>query len=403
MYKFLKSEKISVILIIIGITSLIIFIIFFLWNDVNFSSKMPINADKVAHFGDFVGGFIGSIWSLAGVLLFYLALTEQRKDFDTNQGMLNVQVEAFNQQIEEFKLQRVELESSRKIYEEQSKTLQIQQFESNFYSLLNVYLTIKERLPIIEDEQDYFKYLYQEIQLPYDLNSDLVTHELNVIQRYVDVFNKNSGQLSHYFKSFYRIIRIIDSHFSLTEEEKVFYTKIVRSQLTDYEQILLYYNSHTIYGEKARPLILKYDLLKHAPNFKRTEFEFWYNIQNNSSILLFASWMQKFLAKNIPYYYDINFEKDKIEENCEYFNCIVGIYFGDKLEIKIYCDPEIAHNGINLSEAEFSNFVYCLLIDRIQLKGYIKASNIKFEKFITTSETNKIFGFEIESVSKIEI
>ncbi|MCQ5183187.1 hypothetical protein, partial [Parabacteroides distasonis] len=87
-------------------------------------------------------------------------LVDQRKDFKTNQDALNLQVKALYQQIVEFQEQRKELEITRQIYEQQNRTMKIQQFESNFYSYLNVYITIKNNLNSVSEQKDFFKDIY---------------------------------------------------------------------------------------------------------------------------------------------------------------------------------------------------------------------------------------------------
>ncbi|EGR0098062.1 hypothetical protein FR266_22185, partial [Vibrio vulnificus] len=136
----IKKEKFIFSIVGLGAVGFVLALPFFLWNDVEFSLSAKLNAEKVAQFGDFIGGVFGSIWALAGIFLFYKALTEQRADFKNNKKALDLQVQALQKQIEEFQLSRDEQVLSRKVYEEQSKTLKTQQFESNFYSLLNVYL-----------------------------------------------------------------------------------------------------------------------------------------------------------------------------------------------------------------------------------------------------------------------
>jgi hypothetical protein len=90
----------------------------------------PIDNELIGQFGDFIGGIAGSLWALAGVIMFYVALHEQKEDFKTNREILSAQ-------LEEFKLQQVELAETRKVFKEQSKTLKLQRFESSFFQLLN--------------------------------------------------------------------------------------------------------------------------------------------------------------------------------------------------------------------------------------------------------------------------
>lgn len=77
------------------------------------------NIEKLGVAGEFLGGTVGSIWALAGVILFFLALIYQKR---------------------ELVLQREELKESRKIMENQSATIAIQQFENTFFQLLNFHI-----------------------------------------------------------------------------------------------------------------------------------------------------------------------------------------------------------------------------------------------------------------------
>jgi len=75
------------ILVTTGIIAIVVF-------GIRLSSEYTLspNADLVltetAQVGDFIGGFIGALWSLAGVLLFYSALRLQRKEFNLQRNEL---------------------------------------------------------------------------------------------------------------------------------------------------------------------------------------------------------------------------------------------------------------------------------------------------------------------------
>jgi uncharacterized membrane protein len=123
MKKFL-SEKASIILIVLGVVLIALGLLLFLWNDFQLSYSEQINNEKFGQFGDLIGGMVGSIWALAGVILFYVALTEQRKDLKINRQVLQ-------QQIKEFELQRKELEETRYVFN-------LQKFDNTFFNLLKV-------------------------------------------------------------------------------------------------------------------------------------------------------------------------------------------------------------------------------------------------------------------------
>lgn len=399
--ELLKKERTISIFILTGFVIMIPLLVLFFWKENTFETGNLVNAEKFGQFGDFVGGIIGSLWSLAGILLFYLALSEQREDFKTNQEALQLQIKALNQQIEEFQLQRQELESTRKIYEEQSQTLKTQQFESNFYSFLEVYSNIKARFPECP-ENDYFYHLYNLLFCEYNPTLSFVDHNEELIKKYITIFNNNSGFLSHYFKAFYRIVKMVDSQPFLKETEKSFYMKILRSQLTDFEQLLLFYNSYTMNGEKARPLILKYDLLKHLPSFKKPEYIYYQNIQGGDDLILFTSWVGIFLRRNIPFFYDLEFTDTKIDEQSPYFNCVVRLSFEENIVLKIFCKSDISNCGIELSDQQFQDYICGLILDKIVITKYLERESVNIDKRIVTSEKNKIFEFEIIAKNKID-
>ena len=126
-------------MVLFGIILVCFAVITFLWIDFDFNYENKINSEKFGQFGDFLGGVVGSLWALAGVLLFYKALSEQREDIKTNKQALKLQVEALNQQVEQFKIQTGELESSRKVYEQQlngnKNTLNLQKQAAGMYTL----------------------------------------------------------------------------------------------------------------------------------------------------------------------------------------------------------------------------------------------------------------------------
>ncbi|WP_024773050.1 putative phage abortive infection protein [Aquimarina macrocephali] len=402
-FKLIKNEKTSLILVASGLVLIGLAIIFFLWSDIGLTFNSKINSEKFGQLGDFIGGIVGSMWALAGVLLFYIALTEQRGDIQTNQKALKLQIEALNNQEKEFRLQRKELESSRKVYEQQSKTFRIQQFESNFYSLLNIYMSIKNSLNVLVENKDYFKDVFEKLKIAYDNNENIIEHHIKTNDSYFAIYNNEKGHLSHYFKSIYRILKIIDTAPNFSRKEKVFYSKILRAQITDYEQLILYYNSHSYYGLKAQSLILNYNLLKHISLFDKPEFKFYYNNQGESNIALFLDFLTAFLATHINDSYDISFNKKKIVEKFDPFNCLVGMYFEEQIEVKIFCNKDLSINNIKLEDSQFSEFLNIVLHERIVLNTYLSPEKVTISKYLTETENDKIFGYIISTDSQLNL
>jgi hypothetical protein len=117
-----KSLLVITALIFVAVTSLFLYIVFS-------ADGWTFSAETMNFYGGLIGGIIGPLVSLASVVLFYVALREQRQDFRTN-------IEVLNLQKQELQLQREELESTRKVFEEQSTIMKFQQNESTFFKML---------------------------------------------------------------------------------------------------------------------------------------------------------------------------------------------------------------------------------------------------------------------------
>jgi hypothetical protein len=285
------TEKNSKILLWFGIILFAIGIFLFLWKE-SFSGEYKINSEKIAQFGDFIGGIIGSVWSLAGVILFYVALTEQREDIKINREALNAQVSALHKQIEEFELQRDELKETRKVFKEQSETLKIQRFENTFFQLINLHHEIIDKLTFgksepIEKREVFSKGIilinkniynkntkqavkdnfssFGDVKIPFPaVNKEEAEHRL--IEAYSKFYYEETAQLfSHYYRNIYHIFKFIYTSSLVENHKKQFYASLIRAQLSSDELSLIYYNSIII--NLGYPnflfLIKEYDIMQN--------------------------------------------------------------------------------------------------------------------------------------------
>lgn len=405
---FISKDSFIFTLITIGVIGTVVGAVFFLWKEPIFLLEAKVNSEKIAQFGDFIGGFFGSIWALAGVFLFYKALTEQRTDFSNNKqaldlqvDALNLQVDALNHQLDEFKLNRAEQVLNRRVYEDQSRTLKVQQFESNFYSLLNVYINIKNQFN--SHNEEFFKSLLCEIQKSFCSKTHHNEQHNTFIEKYLEVHDLNREKLSNYFRSLYRIITIIDDSKFLSPQDKFFYSKIIRAQLSDYELIIISFNAHTYWGEKLKKHILKYNLLKHLPIFCKPEFEHYSTLQGDNKLLLFTEELDKFLIKHLKHYYSIDSDIEKVEEKFNYFNVIVGIYFNDNIKLTIYCNDDINTNGINLDDNQFKKFLNQYIFEKTVARTYLKNSQVNISISLDITQNGKEFNIIISSDNTIKL
>jgi hypothetical protein len=67
----------------------------------------PIDMSATGQVGDFIGGFIGSLWALTGVLLFYVTLRLQKKELSLQRKELRLQREEMRNNRLEFQINRL--------------------------------------------------------------------------------------------------------------------------------------------------------------------------------------------------------------------------------------------------------------------------------------------------------
>lgn len=269
----------SIIATVIGISIIFWFIIRGIWYENFINIKTPIDLENASKIGDFIGGFVGVIFTLVGVILLFETLVLQRK----------------------------ELTDSRKVFERQ-------QFENKFFSLLNLYQEILSTLHYEAATsstkytgKEYFAIHKKEIFEKYNpIEISFLKDRKQAIDSYISNFYiKNKEYIAHYFRTLYRMFRLIEtSSFDIREKEE--YAKIVRGQLSEAELFFLNYNACTDQGAKFRILIITYNLTKHLPLLERLEFKRWKlkldDVKINSVNLVFQEILDFLYSKHSKFY-----------------------------------------------------------------------------------------------------
>lgn len=288
MKKYLKVKS-SIALIIFGLSVLLISIFLFISLQLLNVKSETFTIENFSHFGGFIGGIVGSIWSLAGFILFYVALNKQKEDLELNREALTTQVASMNLQTQEFKAQVQELEETRKVYIEQNKTQTLQRFENTFFNMLSLHHQIVEGIDLnlldfLEDEtyfyaflnehnrknstgrhvtytsRDVFKKTYGSLKFLIDVDYYLVENnpsklpieitdgvkvdfnKLNFEKKKIQlnhivyethfssifnyIYDKLNTDFGHYFRNLYRLIKMIDEkEFDANSKEEDFKQK----------------------------------------------------------------------------------------------------------------------------------------------------------------------------------
>ena len=246
----------SVIILLSLLTSLI-----------NFSNMFD-NTMSLGEFGEFIGGFVGSLWSLAGILLFYSALEYQRNELAEQKNFLKDQTNAMISQSKEL--------------EKQNFTLQKQKQEETFFHLLKFHTDLVETLNFESNEIDldsgkvkrnsvrgrntfvefygifkrfYSKYLEHLSDAGVDQENLLGVIETS----FTGFFNEYRYELGHYFRNIFNLLLFIDRS---NEEDKHFFLSVLFSQISVNEMSLLFFHGLTKENIEMKNFIEKYALLQ---------------------------------------------------------------------------------------------------------------------------------------------
>lgn len=220
-----------------------------------------LTEDKTAHIGDAIGGITAPFVAILAAILTFLAFWVQC-DFN----------------------------------EKQQTSIKKQRFEHNFYEMLNIHesITCSLKMEIIDESadvesssrtiarregRDVFQLLYEVMPISASTGAINGIIILNA-QQYkglrelfakrdedrLTIYERNSevGKLDHYFRQLYNIFRMIAEDDGLTDKEKYEYARIVRSTLSQYELVILFYNCLSSQGvDKFKPLIQDFAVMNN--------------------------------------------------------------------------------------------------------------------------------------------
>lgn len=381
--KAIKNLTIT-LLIFVGLTLLYLLIStaidgYSIWN----SNK--IDFAVTGQFGDFIGGFLGTVINGAAFYFLYLTLNEQRKSserqsFETKfyelihlhrENVSELRYTKNNQTSEYRKVFRVIIEEFVECYHEvkrfskmypdleiiqpeykialekiaksnnckakvedlaiidisycciffglsnESETILLHKFfnryNKEFIRRLKTFLQLKpktENLELFKEWKTFkskdvkeMKEIFEEVHKnrksnPSEINSTTLIRNLKAIKYY----GGHQHRLGHYFRHLFQSFKFISLQQSLNPNEKYFYAKILRAQLSTYEQFILMFNSLSSLGMKWEYMA---DIDKLQIGYDLDDFKFItrYN-----------------LIKNLPgsQYYDITYRRFYPKVHFEY-------------------------------------------------------------------------------------
>lgn len=229
-----------------------------LWVGLHYSGQESIIGDR-GTFGD-VFGVVNSLFTGMAFVGVIYSIAMQR---------------------EELAITRSEMSQTKRLLAEQQQNLKNQNlsmskqaFESTFFKMFDSFVSLTDAIDIQSEDKtplrgkDAIDFLFKKLQKRYyeqkELPPDLVCENAasTFDQVYSHFFHDYGHELSHYFRTLYTLLNFVEKS---EVEDKAFYIKLVRAQLSDSEAALLLCNylSHNTTRE-FNAIQEKYGMLKNV-------------------------------------------------------------------------------------------------------------------------------------------
>lgn len=118
-------------------------------------------------------------------------------------------------------------------------------------------------------KQDYFTYGLPSSGFPND----------KTIEFHYFPFDGHVNKLGHYFRHLFQTCNFIINQNFLDNDEKYNYIKTLRAQISDFEQLVIYYNALAWFGEAWEEIFINYRFIKNIPipmaDFDKNPREFY--------------------------------------------------------------------------------------------------------------------------------
>lgn len=214
-----------------------------------YSVREAIDGTLWGQYGDFIGGVLGTLVSVLSVYYLIRTLKEQQD--------ANKEVAANNEEI--------------------AKVYTLQQFDSNFTTLFNMYKWAIATYKLGDNKKGRSAMIAMTERLFDGFKpSEKYEDTKKAAQQQFDnqYYIPNRDVAAVHFRTLYQLFDLI-SKSDISEKKKVLYAKMVRSQLCEEELLLMRYNCHCHYGAKMRKYVNRYNLSKHLPLLSLGEFKRW--------------------------------------------------------------------------------------------------------------------------------
>ena len=318
----MKNTSLNIILIFVPTIVLLFLSIILISPSLILSDGLLIKYSQTGEVGDTIGGIMGPIIAAIASLLTYLAFKVQ---YEANINQRNdIQLERFENQFYEMLRLHKENVSEMEIGNIKGRkcfTRMFYEFKYIYLCTYHIYLSQREylendyskeklcdlsykiffnglnsinefELNKIDKKKDapllihVYRYLlsaeeYYDEQFKMDSSSSIYKtvyneDKLNTFkfEMFYYPFDGHNTRLGHYYRHLFQTVSFIaNSTILTTHKEKYHYLKLLRAQLSNHEQLLLYYNGLVSFGQEwiTKKYFTDYRMIKNIP-FDKADF-----------------------------------------------------------------------------------------------------------------------------------
>lgn len=263
------SEYIAFIFIAVGV---IIFTLVFTGSKFDSVNIFRSEHIDIKEFGDFLGGAVGSLWSLAGVLLFYAALADQRKDLEEQKEILAMQIRETVNQTKEFKQQNETATEQKnegtffqllRFHNEIITSIALEIQDMDFSDGSSTVRVINGRKSFVEYYDIYKRFFNTQFETYSSGGIDKEVLQIVINTSYDQFYEEYQADLGHYFRNIYNILKFVDT---MADTYRNFYLSLLLAQLSNNEVALLFYHCIAPENKNFKQLIEKYGLMSTVPD-----------------------------------------------------------------------------------------------------------------------------------------
>lgn len=236
-------------------------VILFAWGRcATISLKYPIDDQIFGTLGDFIGGILGTVVALYSV---YMLVRTFQDQVETNANVVKTNSHTIN--------------TNNAIIRQTA----LQIFESRFSSILMLY---KEAVSSYKSQdtngnQNSGRRSLESLACgfcnkQFNSSPEYSRRVIAAVSEYLHFYSEFQSEMSVHFRMLYLLVKYTAEE-SMLETDKVSYAKSIRGQLSNGELIFIRYNCLSPLGEKMRPLVNLFNLLKHVPVMNLLEFRDW--------------------------------------------------------------------------------------------------------------------------------